>query len=69
MRKGHHVTRGVDWKWGNQDGQSPGVVTKVKRSNGVVHVKWDNGGSNVYRMGAEDKYDLKLIDPSQVVGM
>ena len=69
MRKGHLVTRGLDWKWGNQGGHAPGVILKVMRDEGVVHVKWDNDSTvNMYRMGAENKYDLKLVDPDQCVG-
>lgn len=29
--------------------------------NGWIDVTWDHGGSNSYRMGAEGKYDLKLV--------
>jgi hypothetical protein len=29
--------------------------------NGWIDVMWDNGCSNSYRMGAEGKYDLRLI--------
>ena len=36
-------------------------VDFVKISNvGWQHVKWDNGQENIYRMGAEDCYDLQL---------
>ena len=31
---------------------------------GWVEVTWDHGGSNSYRMGAEDKYDLQLVEES-----
>lgn len=29
--------------------------------NGWIDVTWDHGGSNSYRMGAEGKYDLRLV--------
>ena len=29
--------------------------------NGWIDVTWDYGGSNSYRMGAEGKYDLRLV--------
>ena len=36
--------------------------TTFKISNvGWRHVKWDNGQENIYRMGAEDCYDLQLL--------
>jgi E3 ubiquitin-protein ligase HERC2 len=31
--------------------------------DGWIRVQWDNGSTNSYRMGKEDKYDLKLADP------
>ena len=47
-----------------QDGRPPGVGTVTKNESeesGCVWVKWDGmGGKNVYRMGAEGKYDLTL---------
>jgi len=53
------VVRGPDWKWSSQDANAEGTVTNVI-SNGWVDVVWSNGSSNSYRMGAENKYDLKL---------
>lgn len=29
-------------------------------SNNWLNVKWDNGNTNRYRMGAENSYDLQL---------
>jgi len=31
---------------------------------GWVDVTWDNGTTNSYRMGAENKYDLRVISES-----
>jgi E3 ubiquitin-protein ligase HERC2 len=31
--------------------------------DGWIRVQWDNGSTNSYRMGKEDKYDLKLAEP------
>ncbi len=99
---GARVTRGVDWKWRDQDGTGEGTVTgnlhsgayfpllyflpircarnynplmNVKAadeklikifpsSEGWVDVTWDNGSTNSYRMGAENKFDLKVISES-----
>nr|3DKM_A Chain A, E3 ubiquitin-protein ligase HECTD1 [Homo sapiens] len=61
MVPGARVTRGLDWKWRDQDGspQGEGTVTG-ELHNGWIDVTWDAGGSNSYRMGAEGKFDLKL---------
>lgn len=32
----------------------------MRLKDGWIEVKWDNGFSNAYRMGAENCYDLKL---------
>jgi hypothetical protein len=66
------VRRGRDWKWGEQDGEGEGTVTKEARGNaGWVKVVWDNGKKNHYRWGAEDCYDLCVIGlakAAQLVG-
>ncbi|CAG7818352.1 unnamed protein product [Allacma fusca] len=65
MKVGTTVVRGVDWKWGDQDGNPPGegrVVSEVGE-DGWVRVQWENGSTNSYRMGKEGKFDLKLADP------
>lgn len=63
---GVRVMRGVDWKWRDQDGApfGCGTVTGELR-NGWIEVQWDNGGGNSYRMGAEGKYDLQLVEDPQ----
>ncbi|XP_036321102.1 E3 ubiquitin-protein ligase Ufd4 isoform X1 [Rhagoletis pomonella] len=58
---GARVVRGVDWRWDDQDGCCEGTVTG-EIHNGWIDVKWDHGGRNAYRMGAEGKYDLKLAN-------
>ncbi|XP_015591532.2 E3 ubiquitin-protein ligase HECTD1 isoform X2 [Cephus cinctus] len=59
---GARVARGLDWKWRDQDGVPPGEGTVTgELHNGWIDVTWDHGGSNSYRMGAEGKYDLRLI--------
>merc|ERR1719220_3058586 len=63
MVVGARVTRGLDWKWRDQDGPggAPGEGTVTgELHNGWIDVTWDHGGSNSYRMGAEGKFDLKL---------
>ncbi|XP_052130677.1 E3 ubiquitin-protein ligase HECTD1 isoform X3 [Frankliniella occidentalis] len=60
---GARVVRGLDWKWRDQDGNPPGEGTVTgELHNGWIDVTWDQGGSNSYRMGAEGKYDLKLVN-------
>ena len=61
MVKGMRVVRGPDWKWGHQDGDPPGVGrVQADLTDGWVDVKWENGSSNRYRMGAQGAYDLQL---------
>ena len=64
------VTRGPDWRWGNQDGGSGsrGTVVAIKPWLGEpsnqrygVRVVWEAGGGNTYRWGAEDAYDLRVV--------
>ncbi|CAK9795010.1 E3 ubiquitin-protein ligase Ufd4 [Anthophora quadrimaculata] len=59
---GARVARGLDWKWRDQDGVPPGEGTVTgELHNGWIDVTWDHGGSNSYRMGAEGKYDLRIV--------
>lgn len=63
MHPGVRVARGVDWKWGNQDGGETGRGTvRGTLRTGWVDVEWDTGASNSYRMGADGRYDLKLAE-------
>ncbi|XP_055309566.1 E3 ubiquitin-protein ligase Ufd4 isoform X3 [Sitodiplosis mosellana] len=61
---GARVVRGVDWRWDDQDGTGDSRVGTVTGEihNGWIDVKWDHGVRNSYRMGAEGKYDLKLVN-------
>ncbi|KAJ0175593.1 hypothetical protein K1T71_008752 [Dendrolimus kikuchii] len=59
---GARVVRGPDWKWRDQDGPHPALGTVTSDlHNGWVDVRWDHGGRNSYRMGAEGKFDLKVV--------
>ncbi|XP_028176150.1 E3 ubiquitin-protein ligase HECTD1 isoform X2 [Ostrinia furnacalis] len=59
---GARVLRGPDWKWRDQDGPHPAMGTVTSDlHNGWVDVRWDHGGRNSYRMGAEGKFDLKVV--------
>lgn len=63
LKKGMKVVRGVDWKWNTQDGTPPGPGTvRNDPSGGWVDVQWDSGGSNSYRMGADGKFDLAIVE-------
>ena len=58
---GTRVLRGPDWKWGNQDGPSLGLVTlnmSLHNAPGWVHAQFDNGHVNSYRVGAQGAFDL-----------
>ncbi|XP_023810269.2 E3 ubiquitin-protein ligase HERC2 isoform X5 [Oryzias latipes] len=65
MKIGTRVVRGVDWKWGDQDGPPPGLGRVIGElgEDGWIRVQWDTSSTNSYRMGKEGKYDLKLADP------
>jgi E3 ubiquitin-protein ligase HECTD1 len=54
------VVRGGDWKWQNQDDSKAEGTVIGEMQNGWVEVYWDNGCFNLYRMGAEGKFDLSL---------
>lgn len=51
MTIGTRVVRGVDWKWGDQDGPPPGEgrVLGELGQDGWIRVQWDNGSTNSYR--------------------
>ncbi|XP_021378315.1 E3 ubiquitin-protein ligase HERC2-like isoform X2 [Mizuhopecten yessoensis] len=68
MKIGMRVVRGVDWKWGDQDGPPPsmGRVIGELGEDGWIRVQWDTGSTNSYRMGKEGKYDLKLAEPPEM---
>ncbi|CAG5129601.1 unnamed protein product, partial [Candidula unifasciata] len=68
MKVGARVMRGVDWKWGDQDGPPPslGHVIGELGEDGWIRVQWDTGSTNSYRMGKEGKYDLKLAQMPEV---
>ncbi|XP_060526978.1 E3 ubiquitin-protein ligase HERC2 [Cylas formicarius] len=69
MKLGARVVRGVDWKWGDQDGSPPGEGRVIGElgDDGWVRVEWANGTTNSYRMGIEGKYDLALALPPSPV--
>lgn len=68
MKISTRVVRGVDWKWGDQDGPAPsmGRVIGELGEDGWIRVQWDTGSTNSYRMGKEGKYDLKLAEPPEM---
>jgi hypothetical protein len=69
---GARVRRGTDWKWGDigvQEYTESSTTSGIKRTPvlGTVvqlrdddwaRVMWDNGYSNVYRIGGGKSYDL-----------
>lgn len=69
MKIGTRVVRGADWKWGDQDGPSPGEGRVIGElgDDGWVRVEWANASTNSYRMGKEGKYDLALASPPSPV--
>ncbi|KAL3867076.1 hypothetical protein ACJMK2_044309 [Sinanodonta woodiana] len=61
------VKRGKDWEGQNQDGGpgNTGVVLKVYKK-GLVKVRWQNGMTENYRFGCDQKYDVELCNPFEV---
>lgn len=66
IETGCRVIRGVDWNRGDEDGGrgQMGVVIK-KHAKKWVTVKWPNGKRERYRFGAEDCYDLEIVDEGE----
>lgn len=62
------VRRGPDWRWGNQDG-GPGQRGKIiapGKLDGWVRVQWADGKIYAYRMGGDNRFDLTVVEWSQV---
>lgn len=72
VSRGLRVVRGPDWEGGDQDGGEGfvGTVVAAVTADGaedgrhdVATVQWDVGGErHNYRCGAQDKYDLRVLD-------
>jgi hypothetical protein len=58
------VKRGPDWRWGSQDGGDGDGTVQSKNDAGWCKVKFDNGGSNSYRVGLSGAYDLCIAPGS-----
>ncbi|GIQ84607.1 hypothetical protein KIPB_009179 [Kipferlia bialata] len=61
LRVGATVVRGLDWSFGDQDGNGEGKVLG-NDCEGQVLVKWENGVTANYRAGAGNCYDLLYVD-------
>ena len=62
---GLRVVRGPDWN--HLDRRYGGIghvgtVQSYREKLGYVNVLWDNGESGLYRVGADDAYDLLVLD-------
>ncbi|XP_046572291.1 uncharacterized protein LOC124280410 isoform X2 [Haliotis rubra] len=63
---GTRVSRGPDWKWGDQDSGGPGTVINHAREDNLVWVCWDfNSTCCRYRYGYENNYDLLVTDTAR----
>ncbi|XP_055898219.1 uncharacterized protein LOC129928325 isoform X2 [Biomphalaria glabrata] len=70
MKPGIRVVRGPDWTYEDQDGGEGHVGTVVQvpgkddssTPDKHVTVLWDNGNRHLYRVGAENAYDLYVLD-------
>ncbi|XP_017775188.1 PREDICTED: E3 ubiquitin-protein ligase MIB2-like [Nicrophorus vespilloides] len=63
---GTEVVRGPCWKWGSEDGGEGSVGTIIKVTNQTVMVKWKNNISNMYRVGSENNYDLRIFNNANI---
>ncbi|XP_074233807.1 E3 ubiquitin-protein ligase MIB2 isoform X5 [Camelus bactrianus] len=74
VQVGMRVVRGMDWKWGQQDGGEGGVGTVVELGrhgspstpDRTVVVQWDHGTRTNYRAGYQGAHDLLLYDNAQI---
>ncbi|XP_069401973.1 E3 ubiquitin-protein ligase MIB2 isoform X3 [Ovis canadensis] len=74
VQVGMRVVRGVDWKWGQQDGGEGcvGTVVELGRHGSpstpdrTVVVQWDHGTRTNYRAGYQGAHDLLLYDNAQI---
>ncbi|XP_038603316.1 E3 ubiquitin-protein ligase MIB2 [Tachyglossus aculeatus] len=74
MQVGVRVVRGLDWKWGHQDGGegNVGTVVEIGRQGSpttpdrTVVVQWDQGTRTNYRTGFQGAFDLLLYDNAQI---
>ncbi|KAL4227256.1 hypothetical protein ACF0H5_012702 [Mactra antiquata] len=57
------VTRGADWERGDEDGGlgTTGIVVRKLRGR-CVQVRWPFGVIETYRFGAENKWEVKVIE-------
>ncbi|XP_037088726.1 LOW QUALITY PROTEIN: E3 ubiquitin-protein ligase MIB2-like [Pollicipes pollicipes] len=67
------VVRGVDWEWGDQDGNKVGRVTDIhgwdnESGRSVANVSWVTGVPNVYRLGHQGKVDLMHVTNGEAGG-
>jgi hypothetical protein len=60
------VRCGTECSLGNQDAGKIGTtVPRTSKNPGWVRVRWPNGKENEYRVGAEGKFDLCIVDQEQ----
>ncbi|XP_078313411.1 uncharacterized protein LOC111117584 isoform X3 [Crassostrea virginica] len=61
---GCFVRRGLDWKWGDQDGGAGSIGTVYRAmDNATVYVRWPCGRKGNYRFGYDGKFDIDVCDP------
>ena len=74
MEVGIRVVRGPDWQWRNQDdGEGHcGTVVEIGKLGSktspdkTVVVQWDSGSRTNYRIGYQNKYDLRIFDNAAI---
>jgi hypothetical protein len=58
---GSRVSRGPDWKWGEQGRGTSGTIIGTGGEPGWVMVRWDNNEQNDYRYGADNAQDVTVL--------
>lgn len=58
---GSRVSRGPDWKWGDQGKGTSGTIVGTGGEPGWVMVRWDNQEQNDYRYGAQGAHDVNIL--------
>ncbi|XP_071117499.1 uncharacterized protein [Haliotis cracherodii] len=59
---GKRVIRGPDWQWKNEDCEGTGTIVNHAIKGAYMWVLWDNGQCHWYRYGANEQYDVLLVD-------
>jgi hypothetical protein len=67
IKVGDLVKRGLDWKWGDQDGNGNGTAIATLDHEGWIFVQWNASGKNKYRYSEQaGGHDIELCSQSNL---